>query len=157
MPYFAKWLYARERILAEAGVFTAAELASPNGPMTPFKLPAGFKPATPAEVVAFLSTDASEVVETDVAPQFAVGDSVRAKNEHPAGHTRMPRYVRGREGSIVKRHGAHRFQDELPPGVDIGPQQLYTVAFHSRSLWGRRGHANDTIHVDLWEYHLERA
>ena len=123
--------------------------------MTPFKVPAGFRPFTPAQVVAYLKRDSSEVIETDVAPRFAVGATVRARNEHPAGHTRMPRYVRGRMGRVVKLHGAHRFEDELPAGVDIGPQQLYTVAFDARELWGRRGHANDVIHAELWEYHLE--
>lgn len=99
----------------------------------------------------------SEVIETDVAPGFAVGDAVKAKDEHPEGHTRMPRYVRGHEGRIVAHHGAHRFQDELPAGVEIGPQHLYTVAFEARELWGSRGHAHDVIHVELWEYHLSPA
>jgi nitrile hydratase beta subunit len=157
LPYYAKWLYARERVFIDSGVVTAEELANPDGPMTPFKVPAGFRPFTPAQAVAYLRRDSSEVIETDVAPRFAVGDQVRARNEHPVGHTRMPRYVRGRAGKVVKLHGAHRFEDELPAGVDIGPQPLYTVAFEARELWGRRGHANDVIHVELWEYHLEAA
>ncbi len=157
LPYYAKWLYVREQTLVENGVVTAEELANPAGPLAPFPLPPGFRPATPAEVVAALKSDASEVIETDIAPRFAVGDRVKANNEHPVGHTRMPRYVRGHEGRIVTRHGVHRFQDELPPGVELGPQHLYTVAFGARELWGARGHANDVVHVELWEYHLSPA
>lgn len=154
-PYFGKWLYAREQVLIENGIVTTEELANPDGPLNDFERPAGFRPASPTEVVESLASDASELIDADVAPRFAVGDRVTARNEHPEGHTRMPRYVRGHTGTIVTLHGPHRFQDALPAGVELGPQHLYTVAFRARELWGSRGHGNDTIHVELWEYHLE--
>jgi nitrile hydratase beta subunit len=156
-PYFGKWLHVREQILVENGVVTTEELENPEGPLTPFDVPAGFRPPTPEQAVAFLGNDVSELLEADVDARFTVGDAVRARNEHPPGHTRMPRYVRGHVGTVVTAHGPHRFQDELPAGTEVGPQHLYTVAFNARELWGRRGHANDTIHVELWEYHLESA
>jgi nitrile hydratase subunit beta len=117
----------------------------------------GFRLASPSEVVESLASDTSELIDADVAPRFALGDRVTARNEHPEGHTRMPRYVRGHTGTIVTLHGPHRFQDALPAGVELGPQHLYTVAFSARALWGSRGHVNDTIHVELWDYHLEAA
>jgi nitrile hydratase beta subunit len=156
-PYYAKWLYAREEMLIESGLVTREELDNPDGPVARPDLPPDFRPATAAEVVGALSSDTSELLDADVAPRYAAGAAVRARNEHPRGHTRMPRYVRGRRGTIAKLHGPHRFEDELPEGVDIGPQHLYTVAFDARELWGARGHPKDTIHVELWELHLEPA
>jgi nitrile hydratase len=156
-PYFAKWLYARERILIDNGVVTPEELANPDGPMTPFSLPAGFRPSTPAQVRQFLASDLSELIETDVEARFVVGDPVLVRNEHPKGHTRVPRYTRGHRGTIVRRHGVHRFEDEQPAPSEIGPQHLYTVAFRAEELWGSRGHPNDRVHVELWQYHLEPA
>jgi len=157
LPYYAKWLYVREEALIEAGYVTAEELADPDGPVAMPRMPQGFAPMGPAAVVALLSADTSELLDSDVPARFKVGDRVRARNEHPLGHTRMPRYVRGHTGTITKLHGPTRFQDQLPQGVEVGPQHLYTVAFGARELWGSRGHANDVIHVELWEYHLDPA
>ena len=35
----------------------------------------------------------------------------RARNINPVGHTRLPRYARGREGVIARRHGIFVFPD----------------------------------------------
>ena len=157
LPYYAKWLYVREQLVVQRGITTIDELANPDGPLTPFDVPADFRAVSPAEVVARLTRDSSELLSADLPPRFALGASVRARNEHPQGHTRMPRYVRGHVGTIVTQHGPNVFQDELPADNEIGPQHLYTVAFPARELWGSRGHANDTIHAELWDYHLEAA
>ena len=71
----------------------------------------------------------------------------------PDGHTRCPRYTRGRLGVIQKHHGVHHFQDDVDG--DVGQQHLYTVAFTATELWGERANPNDRIHAELWEYHLE--
>ena len=155
LPYFAKWLYARETALIESGVVSPEELANPDGPVSPYPVPADFRPLTPAQVVANVQRDSSTLLGVDVPARFAAGDSVLARNEHPEWHTRSPRYVRGHRGTIVKLHGPHRLLDKPP--ADAGPQHLYTVAFSARELWGARGHENDTIHVELWELHLEEA
>ena len=42
---------------------------------------------------------------------FRVGDRVRARTVHKAGHTRLPRYVRGRLGKIVADNGNHHLPD----------------------------------------------
>ena len=40
-----------------------------------------------------------------VAPRFAVGQRVRARNINPLGHTRLPRYARAKSGLIDRDHG----------------------------------------------------
>jgi hypothetical protein len=76
---------------------------------------------------------------------------------HPRGHTREPRYLRGRLGEIVKVHGAHIFPDSRAHGLGEDPQWLYTVRFAARELWGEDRNAGDTVHADLWEPYLESA
>jgi nitrile hydratase len=112
---------------------------------------------TPDQVLQFVRQEQSGQLSVDAPASFAVGDEVVVKNDHPRGHTRVPRYVRGRRGVIVRAHGVHAFEDEVPPGTDVGPQHLYTVAFTGPELWGSRGHARDRMHVELWDIHLTRA
>ena len=95
--------------------------------------------------------------EPQAPARFRQGDAVRARNMHPFGHTRLPRYLRGRQGEIVQVHGAHVFPDSHARGLGEDPQWLYTVRFTARELWGEDRNASDTIHADLWEPYLEPA
>ena len=36
---------------------------------------------------------------------------MRARNINPIGHTRLPRYARGKVGAIVRDHGVFVFPD----------------------------------------------
>ena len=51
-------------------------------------------------------------------------------------HTRLPRYVRGRAGTIESLHGCHVFPDTNALGEGENPQWLYTVRFNARDLCG---------------------
>ena len=82
------------------------------------------------------------------------GDRVRAVNRHPAGHTREPRYVRGRLGVIDEHYGAHVFPDRNAAGVKEG-RHLYSVRFEASELWGEGAAAGSAVYVDLWEDYLE--
>ncbi len=88
---------------------------------------------------------------------FSPGDPVRARNLHPTGHTRLPRYVRGRIGVVERRHGAHVFPNSHAHGGGEDPRALYTVRFAARELWGPGAAARDSVSLDLWEPYLERA
>lgn len=86
-------------------------------------------------------------------PRFSLGSRVRARNIHPAGHTRLPRYVRGHEGTITRLHGAHVFPDANAAGEGQQPQHLYQVRFEAHELWG--DDARNAVHLDLWESYLD--
>jgi nitrile hydratase len=88
-------------------------------------------------------------------PRFATGDTVRARNVHPTGHTRLPRYVRGRSGVIECDHGAHVFPDSNARFQGENPQTLYTVRFAARELWGEVANPMDAVNLDLWEDYLD--
>ena len=73
---------------------------------------------------------------------------------HPSGHTRLPRYVRGRSGLIEAVRGAHVFPDTHAAGLGEQPQWLYTVRFQASELWGSDTTAA-AVCVDCWEPYLE--
>src|SRR5262249_19221089 len=91
-------------------------------------------------------------------PRFKVGHHVRARNLNPVGHTRLPRYLRGRRGTVVRDHGVFILQDTDADGYAVGdlPQHVYTVRFAASELWGPQGGRRDAIFADLWESYLER-
>lgn len=90
-------------------------------------------------------------------PGFAPGDAVRARNLHPAGHTRLPRYVRGRRGTVIATRGTWVFPDAHAHGRGEDPQHVYTVRFEGRELWGDGGEPGLAVHVDCFEPYLEPA
>jgi len=154
MPYYARWLYRAEKSLLAGGFVTEAELANPDGAITMLNIP-NFQPSNPDETLAYLSSDDSSELEAKVPPLFVVGDAVMVKNEHPAGHTRVPRYVRGHRGVVHHHHGVHEFQDDIAKGQDVGQQHLYTIMFTGPELWGSRAHPKDRIYAELWDCHLQ--
>ena len=91
-----------------------------------------------------------------VTPQYAVGDAVRVKNFHPQGHTRAPRYTRGRVGVVQRLHGIHVYPDTHLPGVTEG-HPLYSVRFEGEELWGPDAKGRSAVFADLWEPYLEPA
>ena len=52
-------------------------------------------------------------------------------------------------------NGAH----DLGGGDGRGkiPQHLYSVRFTAQELWGPAASQRDSIYVDLWDNHLDRA
>jgi nitrile hydratase len=153
MSYYEKWFRALTELLVKHGLATGAEIAS--GRAEP-----GFVKATPhlaAEAVSARLSRQGSYVREAAPPAFDEGDAVRARNLNPPGHTRLPRYVRGREGVIVARRGAHVFPDSHAHGKGEDPRPLYTVRFASRELWGEAANPRDSVCLDLWEPYLERA
>jgi nitrile hydratase subunit beta len=91
---------------------------------------------------------------TGATPRFAPGDPVRTREMHPHGHTRLPRYARGKPGVIHRCHGIHVFPDTNAHGRGEQPQPLYSVRFDARELWGEAAEPNQAVHIDLWESYL---
>jgi nitrile hydratase len=90
-------------------------------------------------------------------PRFGPGQHVVARDLHPAGHTRLPRYVRGRRGVVARVHPAWVFPDTNAHGRGEHPQFAYAVRFAARELWGDDADAAASVHVDLFESYLEPA
>jgi nitrile hydratase len=153
--YYENWLVGLEKLLLEAGLVTEAELAT--GKAVALADATIRQRVLQAEnVTAVLAQGGPVSRETAAAPRFKPGDSVRAINRHPLGHTREPRYVRGHLGTIHTHHGAHIFPDRNATGSTEG-HHLYSVRFEATDLWGETATGRDAVYVDLWEDYLEPA
>jgi nitrile hydratase len=152
--YYEIWLKGLQRLLVEKGLATHEEIRTGRSASSPVALPR--KPT--AQLVPAILAKGAPTERPSAAPAlFNVGDWVRAKVMNPAGHTRLPRYVRGRAGRVAKIHGAHVFPDSSALGRGEDPQWLYGVGFDAVEVWGPQGRAGDEIMLDLWEPYLERA
>jgi nitrile hydratase len=89
--------------------------------------------------------------------RFVVGDVVIVRNMHPAGHTRVPRYVRGKRGIVVKVTPEFSFPDAAAHGLAHRSEPTYHVEFSAGELWGDAAGSNDSVVVDLWDSYLEGA
>ena len=73
------------------------------------------------------------------------------------GHTRLPRYARGKVGAIRRDHGVYTFPDTNAYFQGQKRQHVYSVRFSARELWGERASARDSVHLDMWDDYLEHA
>jgi nitrile hydratase len=149
MSYYERWFTIVVARLLKANLITPAELASGKAdPSRPV-------PAPPPPRIATPSAARQNV---PVKPRFKPGQRVRGRNINPVGHTRLPRYARGRRGTVVRDNGAFALQDTDENGQPLGgrPQHVYTVRFSARDLWGEQASPRDFVHLDLWEDYLER-
>jgi nitrile hydratase beta subunit len=150
--YYENWLAGLVKLLVEKGLVTQEELATGNAADDGVRRAA----LKPGDVPSVVTQGVPVTMSADAAPRFGIGSRVRALNRHPLGHTREPRYVRGRAGVIHAHHGAHVFPDRSAEGVRVG-RHLYTVRFEAAELWGESADSRSAVYVDLWEDYLEPA
>jgi nitrile hydratase beta subunit len=159
--YYEHWLAGAETLAIEHGVITVDELrarteAVRKDPVS-FALPRANGPDALSELAAeAVGAGFSGLRDVGSQPRFAVGDDVLTSRRNPTGHTRLPRYARGRRGRIAGHHGAFDLADTLALGPCECPEHLYAVRFEASELWGDSaadGHGSVTI--DLWESYLD--
>jgi nitrile hydratase len=155
--YYEKWLDGVTRVLVEKGVVGAEELASrlaffDRHPEASAR--AAVPGPLPGRGAANPNWVQDVIRETGAAPRFAPGDPVITRDMHPHGHTRLPRYARGKRGVIHRCHGVHVFPDANAHGQGEQPQPLYSVRFDARELWGESAEPKQAVHIDLWESYL---
>lgn len=149
--YYEMRHYALVLQLIELGLVTAMEeeQGSMAIPPKPVK-----RVATAEMIPAILAAGGPADRPSNRPQRFAPGEKVRARNINPHGHTRLPRYARGKAGEIVGVHGTHVFPDSNAHGLGEDPQWLYTVRFSAAELWGKD--TKDSVCIDLWEPYLEK-
>jgi nitrile hydratase len=89
--------------------------------------------------------------------RFKAGDKVRTGNLNPTTHTRLPRYARGKFGTIEAVRGCHVYPDTAAIGAGDNPQWLYAVVFPARELWGEAADPAITLSIEAFEPYLEPA
>jgi nitrile hydratase len=86
--------------------------------------------------------------------RFRAGDPVRTKNINPPTHTRLPRYARGKLGTVEAVRGCHVFPDTAAVGAGENPQWLYAVVFTARELWGEEADSSIKVSIEAFEPYL---
>ena len=151
--YYEHWLAGMETLAREFGYLTDEEIASGKSSSSP-ELPF---PTPDAGMLEGITRGGMPSVREEgrQSQAFKVGDRVRAKNIEVTGHTRLPRYVRGKEGVIHLAHGTHVFPDTHAHDQGENPQPLYNVRFEAKELWGENVERKDCLYIDLWEDYLD--
>jgi nitrile hydratase len=150
--YWNRWTIGAQIMMEDSGIITdeqvrarAARLRGEDVPEP--RAPEPDKPQMPSGGAGNLRT-------VEGPPAFAVGDRVRAADVHPAGHTRLPRYVRGRTGTVTALRPGHVLPDAAAHFTGENPQHVYAVEFSSRDLWGPDAEPF-RLTIDLFEPYLE--
>ncbi len=152
--YYEHWYFATALALLQADMITIEELRTGRAAASRSKRNDAMRPA---EVAGVIRTSGKFSRAVDSSPRFLVGQAVAARNLNPTGHTRLPRYARGKRGLVHCWHGAHVFADSSARGDGDCPEHLYTIMFAARELWGDDAAPSDKVYLDLWESYIEPA
>ena len=141
--YYEHWVTAAATLAVEHGLIRGDELEARAGGSFPLSGPV-------------IAPPVGEPGEDRREPGFAVGDRVRVRDWHPPGHTRCPRYVRGKAGTVVRYDGVSSVPDIEAHSSARRYEPTYSVRFDAAELWND-GQVDVSVNVDLWESLLERA
>jgi nitrile hydratase len=136
--YYERTLTSLATLLVEKGVVTLVELE---------QLAQGFFPLSGPSAPGRTNLSDRQL--------FAPGDRVRVRNEYFAGHIRMPGYIRGKAGVVVRETPAYPFPDAHAHGVPAEDEPTYDVAFRAEDLWPEGADAA-LVHVGVFQSYLER-
>ena len=155
ISYYHIWARALAALCVKHGLVTEPELAA--GVADASAARPALRAASREAILKGIAAGTPYNRPASAPAAFAAGDHVRAKNIHPAGHTRLPRYVRGRAGVVEAVRGCFVFPDSNAHGGGEAPQHCYTVRFEGRELWGPEADPALAVSVDAFEAYLERA
>jgi nitrile hydratase len=154
MTYYERWIEVLVRTLLETGAATQPEIEGGHSTVP------GQERETPRLTAANVAStiDLRPSARRDAigsTAHFKVGQPVRARNMHPTGHTRLPRYARGKTGIVVRDRGVYVLPDTHADDRGENPGHLYSVRFTARDLWGDGRSSLDSVYLDLWDSYLE--
>ena len=156
VSYYEIWTRALANMLDARGMVTKQEVQQAQLLVPP--VPTKKQAATAAQTQSALAAGSPYDRKVSQPARFAVGDVVRTRVMHPATHTRLPRYARGKTGQVVAVHGAFVFPDTHAHGQGEQPAWCYGVRFGGTELWGEDADPTLEVLVDCWEpYLLEPA
>ena len=152
--YYGRWLHGAENLLYDSSIIApgAVEARATNLSGGAVAEPPAPEPNKPN----YAPTAAGSIRSIEAPQRFKVGDRVRAGRFEPAGHTRLPRYAMGHEGTVVIVEPAQILPDTHAHFQGENAQWVYTVRFDSHELFGPDAERFD-LNIDLYETYLEEA
>jgi nitrile hydratase subunit beta len=137
-PYYERHLTAVATLLVEKDFVTREELEA--------LVPGAFRLAGPIGPGRLPSPPQS----------FEIGEKVRVKNEFVSGHVRMPAYIRGKVGVVVRVSPLYPFPDAAGHSMQAPVEPTYDVRFRSQDLWPDS--CDEALnHVGVFQSYLEKA
>ena len=157
--YYEKWMAGLADLLVAQGVLSAEDLA---GKTSDAPHPLADRALQADNVAAVLVRGGPADRDSAIPPCFEVGQSVQVRRLADSvlvdgGHTRLPGYVAGAKGVILRLQGAHVLPDSNAHGLGEAPEPLYAVAFAASELWVNPEHPGDEVVLDLWQSYLDPA
>jgi nitrile hydratase subunit beta len=137
--YYERIIIGIASLFVEKGLLTREELEERAGGRFPLALP--------------VAPGSGRLPNSSAAP-LAPGDRVVVRDEHPPGHIRAPRYVRGRRGVVVHVTRPFQYPDAEAHGLAHDHEPTCHVRFEARELWGDSAEENCSVVVDLWQSYL---
>jgi nitrile hydratase len=151
--YYRRWFLGLENRLVRRGLVGADEIDAGRSLRAGVNLP---RRLAAADVEKTLTR--GEFARPSNQPaRFKEGDQVRVRNINPATHTRVPRYARGKTGTVEAVRGCHVFPDTAALGAGDNPQWLYAVVFSARELWGADADPSIKVSIEAFEPYLDAA
>ncbi|MGH1490537.1 MAG: nitrile hydratase subunit beta [Acidimicrobiales bacterium] len=156
ISYWGRWLASIESAAVDQGIAEQSEIDAAIAAL-------GHDPAStappprmnPVTALESRSNDSTFLRSIDTPPRFAVGDQVSTLSHAPSsGHHRLPRYVRGRTGTIARSYPAFTFPDAVAHNKGEQPTYVYAVGFSATELWGPESDPNQICHLDVFEPYL---
>jgi nitrile hydratase subunit beta len=154
MSYYERQFEAFLVLLVKQSFITPAEVeAGRPAPGTRVAVPA----LSTQKAAALIAKGVPTSRNVPATPRFQTGQRVRARNINPLGHTRLPRYARGKLGTIDRDHGVFVFPDTNAHYHGEKPQHVYSVRFAASELWGEQAPPKDSVYLDMWDDYLDPA
>ena len=154
MSYYQKWYAGLTDMLVRTGMVTQAEIEAGRAAPGSAKASA---PLTAAKVAAYVQNGIHFDRDVPMTAKFKTGQRVRVRNLNPPTHTRVPRYARGKTGTVERDYGVFVFPDTSAEFQGEKPQHLYSVRFAARELWGEQAKPQDAVYVNMWDDYLDPA
>ena len=150
--YYKRWFLGLERRVVAHGLVGEDEIAAGRSLRPGIRLNRKMTHGD-AKVMQWTNFDRPEPGPA----RFKAGDLVRARNINPTTHTRLPRYARGKLGTVEAVRGCHVFPDTAAVGAGENPQWLYAVVFTGRELWGEEADPSIKVPIEAFEPYLSPA
>jgi nitrile hydratase beta subunit len=139
MSYFERVLAGMVSLAIETGAVRRDDIEARAGGPVPLSLPMG----------------PGEDARRDH-PGLEVGDRVRVRDMQTAGHTRAPRYIQGKQGTVLRIAPKARFPGEAGHlSKDPHHEPTYHVQFEASDLWSN-GEPGASVVVDVYQSYLDK-